>query len=191
MRRAYSHSEAAAIFLLFIASPFLLIRKLRKQNRHNRKTLIERSEESYQKSLEMLERSRQRLWDTVKDKRKNEDDVKWQSRLKKYGFTPEGIHIKTGKNYSKKTETEDEEMIIDIKARLKTLEGETFHTVTGIPYTYEFVGENMIRPSRTSYTIHLSNFEKAIDIAPTDLKQLRSVRGPSYVFGIITDSRFR
>ena len=81
-------------------------------------------------------------------------------------------------------------MSIDVKSKLKELEGETFYTITGLPYTYEFVGENIIKPSRTNYNIHLKNFEIAIEINPTRLNQIRKVRGPSYIFGIITDSRF-
>ena len=38
--------------------------------------------------------------------------------------------------------------------------------------------------SRTTY------FERAVEINPTELRQIREVRGPSYVFGIITDKRF-
>lgn len=82
-------------------------------------------------------------------------------------------------------------MNIDIKSKLKELEGEIFYTVTGKPYTYKFVCENVIKPSRAKYNISLSNFEKAIEINPTELHQIREVRGPSYVFGIITDSRFK
>ena len=59
-----------------------------------------------------------------------------------------------------------------------------------VTYTYEFVGENIIKPNRANYMIHLSNFEKAIEINPTELRQIREVRGPSYIFGIITDKRF-
>lgn len=79
---------------------------------------------------------------------------------------------------------------MNIRDKLKELEGETFYTVTGKPYTYKIVGENTIKPSRTDYNIHLSNFEKALKIQPTELRQIREVRGPSYVFGIITDKRF-
>lgn len=79
---------------------------------------------------------------------------------------------------------------MNIRDKLKELEGETFYTVTGKPYTYKFVRENAILTTRTKYVLNLSNFEKALKIRPTELRQIREVRGPSYVFGIITDKRF-
>ncbi|MBQ9736586.1 MAG: hypothetical protein IJV96_07370 [Clostridia bacterium] len=77
-----------------------------------------------------------------------------------------------------------------IKKKLKALEGEVFYTVTGKPYTFKFVSENAITPSRTKYSISLRNFEEAFNIHPTELRQIKHLRGPSYVFGIITDKRF-
>ena len=82
-------------------------------------------------------------------------------------------------------------MYNEIRNKLKRLEGEIFYTVTGKLYTFEFIGENTIKPSRTNYAIHLKNFDKAIKINPTKSSQIRDVRGPSYVFGIITDERFK
>ena len=79
---------------------------------------------------------------------------------------------------------------MNIRDKLKELEGETFYTVTGKPYTYKFVRENAILTTRTKYVLNLSNFEKALKIQPTELRQIREVRGPSYIFGIITDKRF-
>lgn len=78
-----------------------------------------------------------------------------------------------------------------IKSRLKSLKGETFRTVTGKEYTYEFVGEGWIVTSRTEYKISLSDFEKAIQVAPKSPGEISNlVRGSSYIFGIITDPRF-
>ena len=82
-------------------------------------------------------------------------------------------------------------MNFDIKSKLQKLEGETFYTVTGKEFIYKFISENTIKVSRTNYPIHLSNFEKAIEINPTKPGQIRNlVRGSSYIFGIITDDRF-
>ena len=78
-----------------------------------------------------------------------------------------------------------------IRSKLKDLEGKTFHTVTGKEFVYEFVSENAIKVNRTNYAIHISNFEKALDVHPTMPSQITNlVRGGSYVFAIITDSRF-
>ena len=83
-------------------------------------------------------------------------------------------------------------MIADIRYKLKELEGQTFFTVTGKSYTYYFIGENMLRTSRANRNISLADFEKAIAIAPEKPSQLpMSINGRSYVFGIITDSRFK
>lgn len=196
LKRTYSYNRTDNAFAIFIfcflfAAPFLIARNVKERRRFsNHKSLIERLEESQRRSLEKAQQSRQELWDVIKNKRKNETENHWVKRLKRYGFTPNGVHIKTGICYQLNTETEELKMNIDIKRKLKELEGETFYTVTGKPYTYEFVGENIIKPSRANYRIHLSNFEKATEINPTELHQIREVRGPSYVFGIITDKRF-
>ena len=67
-------------------------------------------------------------------------------------------------------------------------EGDIFHTVTNKAYTYE-VGDNYIIisiPSKTRIT--KTYFEKALEIKnPTPSKI--NLRGQSYIWGIITDSR--
>ena len=78
-----------------------------------------------------------------------------------------------------------------IRRKLKTFEGETFYTSRGLPFTYRFIDENRIVVDRTYYPLDLSNFEKAIEIGPRKTSDISVVRGPSYVFGIITDSRFK
>ncbi|MBE7090296.1 MAG: hypothetical protein E7363_00030 [Clostridiales bacterium] len=196
LKRTYSYNSGDSAFGLFLlgilfASPFLIARKIKEQKRFsNHKPLIERLKEGQQRSLEKLQQTRKSLWNTIKNKRNGESDSHWIKRLKRYGFTTDGTHIKTGINYQINIETEKSKMKVDIKSKLKELEGETFYTVTGKSYTYEFVGENNIKPSRANYTIHLSNFARAVEISPTELRQIREVRGPSYVFGIITDKRF-
>ncbi len=82
-------------------------------------------------------------------------------------------------------------MNLDIKKKLKELEGHVFFTVTGKPYTYCFVGENILRTDRTNRNIPISDFEKAIELAPNKPSQMPdSINGRSYIFGIITDGRF-
>ena len=196
LKRTYSYNrtnDAFAISLLcfLFAAPFFIARNIKERRRFsNHKSFIERLEESQQRSLEKLQQTRRELWNTIKNKRESETEDHWIKKLKRYGFTPDGVHTKTRINYQLNTGTKELKMDIDIKGKLKKLEGETFYTVTGKPYTYEFVGENIIKPNRANYMIHLSNFEKAIEINPTELRQIRKVRGPSYVFGIITDKRF-
>ena len=105
LRRTYSYHHSDTAFSLsllgaFFVFPFLLARRIKKQKcSSNRKTLIERLEESQKRSLEKLQRRRQALWDTIKNKRNGESDSHWSKRLKRYGFMPDGTHIKTGIRY--------------------------------------------------------------------------------------------
>lgn len=83
----------------------------------------------------------------------------------------------------------DEKNIVE---KLKKLEGETFYTVKGLPFTYHFLNDHAIVTDRTNYRIGILDFVKALQINPMQLNQIsKTVRGPSYVFGILTDERFR
>ena len=194
--RPYAHrcndnSLALVCLCALFASPFLIVHKIKKYRRSAKyKSLSKRLEKITQRSIEALNQSRKDLWDTIKIKRIGESDDHWIKRLKKYGFTADGIHIKTGINYQAQTISQTEENNMDVKNKLKKLEGETFYTVTKKTFTYKFISENIIKVSRTNYSIHVSNFEKAENINPTSLHQLREFRGSSYVFGVVTDSRF-
>ena len=83
-------------------------------------------------------------------------------------------------------------MSVDIKSKLKELEGETFYTKKMIPFAYTFISESTVHISgRKAYNISIADFEKAIEINPTKPSEITNlVRGSSYIFGIITDSRF-
>lgn len=147
-------------------------------------------ENARKNDTEKIRELRQKLWDILKEKRNSDGKKKWLRRIKRYGFSPDGTHIKTGINYDTKKGVQ--KMSIDIKGKLKSLEGETFHTVTGLSFTYSFANENTIKVSRTDFPIALSNFEKAIELSPTTPGEISSyVYGSSYVFGIIFDSRFK
>lgn len=71
-------------------------------------------------------------------------------------------------------------------------QGEQFHTKTNLPFTYEIVG-NTVVPDRTNYPLAKSDFEKAAQIeqltGPGQINDL--VRGPAYVYAILTDKRIR
>ena len=82
-------------------------------------------------------------------------------------------------------------MYLDVKKKLKELEGQMFFTVTGKPYTYCFIGENILRMDRANRNIPISDFEKAVALAPKRPSQMPDyINGRSYIFGIITDNRF-
>jgi hypothetical protein len=68
--------------------------------------------------------------------------------------------------------------------------GEEFQTATGRPFTYE-AHEGYIKPNRAEQNISRSDFEKAYDLAPLQNPGQISkvVRGPSYVYAILTDPR--
>jgi hypothetical protein len=66
----------------------------------------------------------------------------------------------------------------------------TFHTITGLPFTYKTKG-NTVYPSRTEYQISKSDFEKAYEMVPIKGPGVISniVRGPTYVWAILHDRR--
>jgi hypothetical protein len=76
--------------------------------------------------------------------------------------------------------------------RIINHEGETFFTKKNLPFTYKIVN-NCIVPDRTNYPLAKSNFEKAAKInnltGPGQINDI--VRGPSYVYAILTDSRIK
>lgn len=76
--------------------------------------------------------------------------------------------------------------------RIVNCSGEEFYTKTNLPFTYSIV-DNCVVPDRTNYPLDKSNFVKAAQIDPLNgpgqISEL--VRGPSYVYAILTDKRIR
>lgn len=72
-------------------------------------------------------------------------------------------------------------------------EGETFYTVTGLPFTYVVESENKIRPYRGNgkrWELTKELFEKALSYSDfSDKNFYKKIVGPSYVRGILEDSR--
>ena len=70
--------------------------------------------------------------------------------------------------------------------------GQEFHTKTGLPFTYTVV-DGYVMPNRTNYLLARQQFQKAAEIpnitGPGQISD--KVRGPSYVFAILTDPRIR
>ena len=70
--------------------------------------------------------------------------------------------------------------------------GEQFYTKTGLPFTYSIVDACVV-PNRTNYPLSKNNFEKAERVeglsGPGQINNL--VRGPAYVYAILTDERIR
>lgn len=75
-------------------------------------------------------------------------------------------------------------------SRIVSHEGEQFHTKTGLPFTYQVTGTIVI-PDRTGYPLHVSNFRTAFAQLPlSGPGEINgTVRGPAYVYAILTDGR--
>lgn len=82
--------------------------------------------------------------------------------------------------------------IVKVWNRLSALEGEEFKTKTGLPFTYTISGD-VLRVSRTEYNLTKANFAKAFKAVPFDGPGniQNDVRGPSYVWALLHDSRVR
>ena len=80
----------------------------------------------------------------------------------------------------------------DVWANIVCHVGEEFYTKTGLSFMYRMVGNNVV-PDRTNYPLSKANFEKAARVDPLDgpgqINDL--VRGPAYVYAILTDKRIR
>lgn len=87
------------LLFMLCALPFLIVKNTKTRMRIKRKSLADRLKENHEQTLEKIHQMRCKLWGILKEKRKNEDDIHWNKRLKRYGFTKDGTHIKTGINY--------------------------------------------------------------------------------------------
>jgi hypothetical protein len=80
----------------------------------------------------------------------------------------------------------------EVWSRIRGCAGQEFHTKTGVKFTYRVEGAAVI-PDHTGYPIHVSQFQKAYALmplrGPSELNRL--VRGPAYVYALLTDVRTR
>ena len=67
-------------------------------------------------------------------------------------------------------------------------EGETFYTVTNIEYTYVAKDNYILVNNDPRRRISKANFEKALRVENPSPSKI-NLRGQSYIYGIITDSR--
>jgi hypothetical protein len=76
-------------------------------------------------------------------------------------------------------------------SRIQACAGQEFHTKTGIRFVY--IDGTSVTPEHTKYPIHMSQFRKAYARmplkGPSEINRL--VRGPAYVYAILTDRRTR
>lgn len=76
-------------------------------------------------------------------------------------------------------------------AKIQQHQGETFYTGRNKELVYKIVGD-MLYHNLTAAGIPRSDFVKAASLNPKNTAALHSkVRGPSYVYAIITDPRIK
>jgi len=81
--------------------------------------------------------------------------------------------------------------IDSVWARIAQHAGQEFHTVTGLPFTYEVPG-NYLRVNRTIRNLSRSNFAKALPLLPAATPaDLPDLQGASYTWAILMDDRIR
>ena len=80
----------------------------------------------------------------------------------------------------------------EIWNRIEIYEGQIFRQVRGQRFTYTISGTTL-KPSPTDYNIGRTEFEKAYQLVPIKGPGVitKEVRGPSYVWAILHDSRIR
>ena len=100
MRREKKPDYAFGLFLLFWPIALMIRRKSRglTLKELNKKRMI--SEYGYAYYL------RNKTWKRIKDKREYETDESWEKRLMLYGYTKNGLHIKTGEQHELGTDNE-------------------------------------------------------------------------------------
>jgi hypothetical protein len=78
----------------------------------------------------------------------------------------------------------------DVWRRIENHAGQRFRTKTGVEFTYR-ISNNAVVPEHTGYPLHSSQFRIAFEHMPLrgpgEINRL--VRGPAYVFAIMTDPR--
>ena len=75
--------------------------------------------------------------------------------------------------------------------RICSHEGEEFRQKMGQIFTYKIHG-NVLVPSTTDQNLPKSQFEKALERMPLEGPgQINDLRGPSYLYAILTDDRIK
>lgn len=87
----------------------------------------------------------------------------------------------------------EEKKMIDFEIiwqRIRKFEGETFHTIRKLSFTYE-INDDVLIPSRTDFKLTKENFRQAFNQIPVQGPSYFSedIMGASYVWGILSDTR--
>ena len=80
----------------------------------------------------------------------------------------------------------------EIWGRIVSHQREEFHTLRGLPFTYEISGRSFWQ-SRTNWPIRRRDFEIAYQFVPIPGpgRINRIVQGPAYVWAVLHDDRIR
>ena len=83
--------------------------------------------------------------------------------------------------------------IEDVWSNIRKHEGKFFYTIRKVKYTYTVISDYLLINNDTRRKIKKSSIEKSLNIEnPTPSKiQKENIWGPSYICGIITDSRIK
>lgn len=82
-------------------------------------------------------------------------------------------------------------LIDTVWARIKALEGETFHQIRGKPFIYSILGSALV-PEGINQNIARTDFEKALQLLPLEsTAPVQHLRGPSYIYAVLMDKRVR
>ena len=75
-------------------------------------------------------------------------------------------------------------------SRIMQNQGQVFHTITNLPFTYE-VQKELLLVNRANYKIPLSDISKALQLLPCAGPGAigKTVHGPSYIWAILNDPR--
>ena len=87
------------IFLLLFLMRFFPTNEKSAPPKPARKPMLEKLEENRRRTEECTHQTRQKLWLTLKEKHPGESEEHWVKRLKRYGFSQDGIYFKTGENF--------------------------------------------------------------------------------------------
>jgi hypothetical protein len=77
--------------------------------------------------------------------------------------------------------------------RIISCAGKTFHTKTGIEFTYDR-GSSFVKLNNTDRNIPMSDFMRALSLVPLPnvaAVQRMGVQGPAYLYAILMDQRIR
>lgn len=81
--------------------------------------------------------------------------------------------------------------IDEVWSRITAHTGEKFYQIRGGEFTYEVSGGH-VHPDRTKQQIPKSHFEEALGYVPLENTiPVQHLRGPSYIYAILMDSRIR